>query len=278
MSTTTRAESPYPFVPLHVSGSVVERDGAHFVVWWRDASVQVVPGQEDVTLPQLRLEAAIVSVLEKGRVRPGGLFRELEQLGYKRVADVRFNFMSGSLYQNAIHLAVQSRRAEETRLELMKRHGGEFPTPESPFWPKWFQTITSRNASAMGARLLAFASLEALANEILFVRFPEVYQKLEGGRRKTFLLAKLKRLCEEAGIRPEPVWISVLADENADRRGIAHHEPGYIYERAENEDKPSRLLSSEAVDRLIFVVDEVFEDIFRAFGTGVPGTHKPERP
>src|SRR5205823_3198948 len=184
------------------------------------------------------LQVLTLSLLSAGVSNPARMAERIHERGYDEVTDIRFNWMSGNLYQDAVRLADLCREAGDERAGILARNGGKHPHENSLDWPRWIDRTLTMNACAVGARMIAAASVEALVNEILTVRFHDSFLTLEGetstkkGKRpsRAGFPARLKKLAELAGFDHEAEWAQSLARERDTRHGLAHAKASYVYD------------------------------------------------
>jgi hypothetical protein len=284
MTTLHQKHSPYPFTPHHLLGIVFRNDADYMIMWIEDASVEAVPsGATDAAVSEL--QALTTSLRHAGVRNVAQMIERVAESGYQEVSEVRFNWMSGTLFQESVRLAEMCREAADERAEILARNVGKHPPQGSTDWPRWIDRTITMNSCAKGSRMLAAASVDALVNEILSVRFPEDFKELEGGLptkkgRKTPRVGfpgRLKRLAALTGFDAQSPWAKSLHGERDKRHGIAHHRAAYIYDFKDPDSvEPSEDTNPEGVEEMIGTVYQAFISIFGAFRLRVPPTHQPE--
>lgn len=269
----TDETGPLPFVPEHIFGLLVERDGQLLVVWQGDGGIE--PAHDGSASDELVEE---VEGRLRGQVlrKMADVARVLESAGFTILGDRRFNFRSGELYQDARVLAMECSVAGADRAMMLAGHGNRRPRLSDPDWPRWEMAVRRMNAAAKGTRVLGIASLEAFVNEVLLQRYPNDYQELELARRPASPLTKLRRLMERQGLSFDAAWFKCITRNFEPRRNIVHHRPGYI----DDVDDPASVAPSEVTDpaavlAFLACLDEAFEAIFASFAAEVPSTHRP---
>ncbi len=215
-------------MPAHHWGVVLGKEGSRFVLWVADLCVDAAsPGsaseQEVETLHVLAR-----SLRDTGAApNAARLLKQLEIIGYREVAERRYDFQSGSLYQHASALANLALQAGARRKQLLDDHQGRHPPLTHPDWAEWEDVATTMNATVMGGWVLGVAAVEALVNEILSQRFPDDYEAMELQRRRGFA-AKLRRLCERLDLDPGQEWVTRIVEAHSSRSDLVHHKPRYL--------------------------------------------------
>ncbi len=276
MSRREEHEARFPFLPYHSWGQLLKRDGQLLLFWDQDGTIEPASSGAATHEAVLELTQHVQALIRAGVRHPARIVDALVESGYEWIGSRRYDFRSGMHYNRAQRLAELARRAADERTGIMARHGGGHPPLDHPDWNRWEEIGWTVGATAAGARVLALASVEALINEILALRFPADYQKMTKGRSKKPFEGKLKGLCSLLNIDRTSEWIGALAKEQDSRTGIVHHKPVYVDDmRPASSVELSGSDRPEAAEQLLRYVDGCFAAIFQAFGAPVPPTHQP---
>lgn len=274
--------NPFPFAPDQLMGLILERDQRRFLFWldtrdvaaWKpldgDSESSLVPDSSQIEV----LQEIVNELVRQGVRRAIDLRSHLALRGYRNIGSRQYEFASGRLYQAAVTLEMDCLRAGEDRARLLAAQGGQAPRLNTPEWPEWEETIWRLHGCAQGTRVLGVAALDALANEILYVRFNAEYRKFEGPGKRAGLLKKIQTTLRLAGTESDPDWLDELRAENRTRRLVVHHEPGYRddFGPIDSLELPTASTPS-SVAEFMHIVDRAVAGLFSAFEAPVPTTH-----
>ena len=151
-----------PFVPMHTWGLLIERGGMRLVVWQGDGAVEAA-GEGSASEDEIARVRKLLGPLRVPGIKFSQVARLLATSGYKVIGDLRFDFRSGELYQDARTLATECFLANADAATISARHGNTNPPLSDPDWPSWEAAVRKRNATAKGARVLGVASLKRFA-------------------------------------------------------------------------------------------------------------------
>lgn len=262
-------------VPHHAMGYLYCKGASTVVIWADDKSHEAAPDSE-ATPKALEEFGSLVALARE--LRLPNMLRLHELLlsaGWNEVGIYRFDFRSGSLYQDALTQARLAASAYAERMVLLDAHGGRHPPLDSPDWETWVDCSGRWTATTNGARMLAIASVEALVNEILLVMHPEQYEQWEGRRKPT--VVKIDLLIELLGTRPAPDWVAEFRVENGKRRALVHHKPGFVVDdRSYDSVETDGGMTPMGIGQTIATVERVIEGLFALYETPVPVTHRPD--
>lgn len=263
-------------LPRHSIGYLYSKGESAVVLWADDKSYEAAPDgeaepmalEEFGTLLALAYEARLSNMLRVHEL--------LLSAGWHDAGVYRFDFRSGNLYQNALTQARLAAEAYAARIALLEANGGRHPPLHTDAWDAWVDCTNRWSATANGARMLAIASVEALVNEILLVMHPEQYEQWEVSRRMP-TVRKIDLLVGHHGIEPPPDWVSDFRTENAIRRELVHHRPGFVLDdKPDDSVEPDTSVTPTGIGQTIAAVERVIEGLFDLYESPVPDTHQPD--
>lgn len=217
----------YPCVPRYVHGFVIEKEGQRWILWSGDGVEPEQPSQANESTAQELRDLLGTNPRPIIMERDGRLHCAFEDRGFRLIAERRYSFMSGTLYQEADFLAEQAEASGRQREEIRAANQGREPgTVEESL--TWYRVNYAANAYSHAAELVAASAIEAFLNEVLQNSFPEAYERLEFSGRPKPPRVKLDWLLDELKIPKDSPWMRDLSDGFDRRRITTHFRPGFV--------------------------------------------------
>jgi hypothetical protein len=278
----TSEKGTYPFLPEVYHWYVFDRNEHRYRVGWPRMKIESLTPEAPLIGEEVMRALGAAAI--DNSASSIDFITEMERLGLAFVGPSDFNFRSGTLFWQAcvqLHLA---HLANGRREAILAGRGGDAPLPKDLDWQEWVEVSLQAGSCASAARLLGYASLEAFLNEVLYVRFRDVYDQLEAGSsagrdtRFVSVPTKLAVLLKQLGVSRKTDWYRLIVSNASIRRGIEHHklddpftDPAMDLDSVAFEDG----YSPADVQAFVDAVQTAFEAVHDAFGVELPPTHKP---
>lgn len=260
-----------PFAPRHVQGWIFETLGGQQLVMWQNHDVEPI-GERPAAEAALDEFRALLSSGRPPLVIDDKLLLSAYE-SFRLIGSRTWSFQSGTFYQQVTVLLDAAKKANARRTELVQTYGGKEPSVRKDL-TDFYEATTMVGAACNAISVLAMASVEAFANEVLSAQ----YNFTEGNLRNMHFIGKPNRkidtLLARLDLSTDFEWYRTLQAEQKRRSDeIVHCKPAYVDsdEMAVMPLRPSDLPDRAAL--LVSAVHDVHVAVFSAFGQPVLETH-----